>query len=81
MTIGKAAIVMALLGVTGCAGNSQLACGPALPPIATAAPAAPVVAAPAVVAVAPAAPVVAAPLTPDQQQALALQNRAAVAGR
>jgi hypothetical protein len=83
MTIGKAVIVVALLGMAGCARNDQLACGPALPPITTTAQAAP--AAPASVAAAPAAPVAvpvaAAPLTPDQKRALELQNRAAVAGR
>jgi hypothetical protein len=85
MTIAKAVIVVALLGMAGCARNDQLACGPALPPITTTAQAAPAtVAAPASVAAAPvpaAVPVAAAPLTADQQRSLALQNRAAVAGR
>jgi hypothetical protein len=84
MTIGKTVIVVALLGMAGCARNDQLACGPALPPITATTQAAPA-AAPAVIAVSPAAPVAvpvaAAPPTPDQQRALALQNRAAVAGR
>jgi hypothetical protein len=82
MSMGKTIIVVALLGVAGCARNDQLACGPALPPITSTVQAAP--AAPAAVAAAPAAvavPVAAAPLTPDQERALALQNRAAVAGR
>ena len=82
MTTGKIALALALLAVTGCARTDQLACGPALRPIAAAP--APVVATP--VAAAPvttaAAPVVApAALTPDQIRSMNLQNRAAVAGR
>jgi hypothetical protein len=89
MTIAKAVIVVALLGMAGCARNDQLACGPALPPIATAAPVAappPGFTAPAPVAAAPAAtvatPVAATALTPAQLRALnPMENRAAVAGR
>ena len=86
MTVGKIAIALALLAVTGCARTDQLACGPALPPIA-AAPA--VVAPPAGVAsptmapvTAAAVPVAAPALTPAQIRAMnPLENRAAVAGR
>ncbi len=82
MTIGKAVIVVALLGMAGCARNDQLACGPVLPPITAAAQAAPAAPVPVAAAAAPAAvPVAAAPPTADQQRAQALQNRAAVAGR
>jgi hypothetical protein len=83
MTIARTVIVVALLGMAGCARNDQLACGPALPPITTTTQAAPAsVIAPVAVAVAPSAvPVAAAPLTAEQRRSLAMQNRAAVAGR
>jgi hypothetical protein len=81
MTTGKIAIALALFAVTGCARTDQLACGPALPPIAAApSPVAPTPgAAPVTTAAAPAA---APALTPAQIRAMnPLENRAAVAGR
>ena len=82
MTTGKIAIALALLAVTGCARTDQLACGPALPPIAAAP--VPVVATPVA-----ATPVVAAPMAvmapvapgPDQRFNANMENRAAAAGR
>ena len=86
----KMVIAVALLAMAGCARNDQLACGPALPPIAAlptpvvatpvlATPAAPPAAAMPMVA---AAPVPAPAPTPAELRALnPLENRAAVAGR
>ena len=92
MTITKAVLAITLLSVAACARTEQLACGPALPPIATTAQAVPPgfsppaetapPAATPVAAAAPAAPAAPAALTPAQRRALnPLENRAAVAGR